>query len=62
LARQAGVGEKDAPLFQFETKKEAEQWIANHHWMTEQPQEPGAAEADDPDAGPPDNPLSHRQR
>jgi hypothetical protein len=33
----------------FETKREAEQWIADHHWMTEQPQEPDAAEADDPD-------------
>ena len=33
----------------FETKEKAEQWIAEHHWMTEQRQEPGAAEADDPD-------------
>ena len=24
----------------FQTKKEAEQWIAGHHWMTEQRQEP----------------------
>lgn len=33
----------------FQTKKEAEEWIADHHWMAEQREEPGAAEADDPD-------------
>jgi hypothetical protein len=40
----------------FETKEEAEQWIAEHHWMTKQRQEPGAAEADDLDDVSPDTP------
>jgi hypothetical protein len=33
----------------FQSQAEAEKWIADHHWMTEQRQEPGAdqPEADD---------------
>lgn len=47
---------KKTPHFfgKFQIKKEAKQWIAGHHWMTEQSQEPGAAEADDPDDMSPD--------
>jgi hypothetical protein len=33
----------------FASQVDAEQWIEKHHWMIEQRQEPGAAEADDPD-------------
>ena len=43
----------------FQTKEEAERWIAEHHWLTAQSQEPDVAEADDPDereATPPDTP------
>jgi hypothetical protein len=52
---------KKTPHFfgRFETLAEAERWIAKHHWMTEQRQEPDAAEADDPDdpdITPPDTP------
>jgi hypothetical protein len=52
---------KKTPHFfgRFETLAEAERWIAKHHWMTEQRQEPDAAEADDPDEPditPPDTP------
>ena len=34
----------------FQTKEEAEQWIAEHHWLSEQRQEPDAAQAYDPEA------------
>jgi hypothetical protein len=40
----------------FQTREEAEHWIAEHHWMTKQQQEPDVAEADDPDTMPPDTP------
>jgi hypothetical protein len=38
----------------FNSQAEAEQWIADHHWMTEQRQEPGA---DEPEAA--DDPCQH---
>lgn len=34
----------------FQSQAEAERWIAEHHWLIEQRQEPDAAEADDPEA------------
>ena len=33
----------------FQTKKEAENWIEQHHWMTEQRQEPDVADGDVPE-------------
>jgi hypothetical protein len=37
----------------FQTKAEAEKWIEQHHWMTEQRQEPDIAEVEDPEAADP---------
>jgi hypothetical protein len=34
----------------FNSKEEAEQWIAEHAWLTTQRQEPDVEEADDPEA------------
>jgi hypothetical protein len=34
----------------FDTKAEAEKWIAEHHRLTEQREEPDVARADDPEA------------
>jgi hypothetical protein len=33
----------------FNSQVEAEEWIRQHRWLTEQRQEPDVAEADDPD-------------
>jgi hypothetical protein len=33
----------------FHSQAEAKKWIEEHRWLTEQRQEPDAAEADDPD-------------
>jgi hypothetical protein len=32
----------------FQSRADAERWIAEHRWMTEQRQEPDLAKADDP--------------
>jgi hypothetical protein len=34
----------------FNTEAEAEKWIAEHHWLTEQHPEPDLPHADDPEA------------
>ena len=33
----------------FQSQAEAELWIAEHHWLTKQPQEPDAEQAYDPE-------------
>jgi hypothetical protein len=34
---------------QFNSQSEAEKWIEEHRWLTDQREEPGVAEADDPE-------------